>query len=431
MQNLKSSRFRFVIIGLLFFIIVANYIDRSAISYAMDPMSHLFNWNDTQIGLILGAFGIGYLVTTFLGGIAADRYGARLTLLFAVILWSVAMLFTGFAMGFWMVFLMRVLLGVAEGPNFPCMTRAIGDWLPKEARVRALSYSLMAVPIALAIGGPLVSQLILHFSWRGMFFILGLLALLWLPLWWHFFRDYPDQSPRVNASELAIILDGKNKVVHVDRKRMAGLWRYLLSNTTLLANYWAFFVFGYYLFFFMGWLPTYLDQQYHLKLASIGLFTLLPWTFAALLMWGFGQVSDAIFKKTSSCRKSRSYPIMLSQLLAALCIIPVALTSNIVIAMIFISLAVGFSMSTNAAYYAINIDIAKERAGTALGIMDAAFAIAGFVAPVFTGWLVTVTGHFEVPFVVLSVLAFSSVIIVYCFHHPDSTPSLSSVSSAP
>ena len=60
--------------------------------------------------------------------------------------------------------------------------------------------------------------------------------------------------------------------------------RALLRNRTLLANTWAFFVFGYFLFFFMTWLPSSLEHAYGLKLRTVGLFTVLPWLAAAVVL---------------------------------------------------------------------------------------------------------------------------------------------------
>ena len=74
-------------------------------------------------------------------------------------------------------------------------------------------------------------------------------------------------------------------------------------------------------------------------------------------------------------------------------------------------------MSANAAFYAVNIDIAKDRAGTALGVMEALFAIAGMVAPIVTGFIITATGHYNAAFVLLSVLALSSAILIALFHN--------------
>ena len=80
----------------------------------------------------------------------------------------------------------------------------------------------------------------------------------------------------------------------------------LLSNRTLLANTWAFFVFGYFLFFFMTWLPSYLERKYGLHLDAVGLFTVLPWLAAAVTLWLFGRWSDHLLATTGRLRIARS-----------------------------------------------------------------------------------------------------------------------------
>ena len=166
---LNKTNFRWKIVALLFVINAVNYLDRSSIAYAIDGMAIDFGFNDEQIGWILGAFGIGYIVTTFLGGVAADKFGAKRVLTLAMILWGITSLLTSFANGFFLVFIARVLLGIAEGPGFPVMTRAISDWLPERERNRALSMALIAVPLSLAIGGPISALLIEGLTWRGAY----------------------------------------------------------------------------------------------------------------------------------------------------------------------------------------------------------------------------------------------------------------------
>ena len=438
---MRMTRFRWIVIALLFFITIVNYIDRSAISYAIGDIARDLNFSQRDqsflSGFILSAFSIGYMLTTFFGGILSDRHGARVTLFWAALVWSLAIGLTGLAVSFVMLACARVLLGVAEGPNFPAMNRAVADWLSSRERAIALSNSLVAVPLALAIGAPIVTQLILHVNWRGMFIVLMVLGLIWLPLWWFLFRDFPEHSRFVNRRELEHIRDGKPldpqagiQSMHHRRRHIQGMWKFLLSNPTLLANDWAFFVFGYYLFFFMTWLPTYLEKAYHLDLKQVGVFAILPWLVAAVLLWSFGYVSDALLRKTGSLRISRSHPIWISQLLAGLCILPVIFVHDLSVMLIFISLAVGLSMSANAAFYAINVDVARERAGTALGVMDTFFAISGFVAPFVTGWLVGLTGNFVSAFSLMALLALSSVVVVILFHHPDHSGRLGSNSAA-
>ena len=108
-----SRNFRWVIIALIFVITITNYIDRASMAYAINDIKVLFHLDDDAVGLILGAFGIGYAITTFFGGIAVDRYGTRKVLAISVFLWSLAIIFTGGSSGFLIIFLMRILLGVA------------------------------------------------------------------------------------------------------------------------------------------------------------------------------------------------------------------------------------------------------------------------------------------------------------------------------
>ncbi len=178
----KNGSFRWFVIFLLFYITVVNYIDRSAIAFAIGDIKIDLGLETTQIGLILGAFGLGYAITTFLGGIAVDRWGARSVLLIAAILWSGSIGVTGLATGFVALYAARTVLGVAEGPNFPALTGAVSRWLAPHERAIALGNTLVAVPVALAIGAPTVTQLIHAFGWRGMFFALTALSVVWIPL---------------------------------------------------------------------------------------------------------------------------------------------------------------------------------------------------------------------------------------------------------
>jgi len=169
----------------------------------------------------------------------------------------------------------------------------------------------------------------------------------------------------------------------------------------------------------MTWLPSYLEKQYGLNLAAIGLFSVLPWLSAALLLWALGRWSDYLLKTTGRLRISRSYLIAGSQFVAALAVIPVALTSDLTVAIAGITVAVAASMGANAAYYAVNVDIVPQRAATALGIMDFGFAVAGFLAPAITGWVLGLRGSFADGFFLMAGLALSSVLVVLLFHHPD------------
>lgn len=424
---MKESKFRWVIIGLVFLITAINYVDRSAIAFAMPLLSKQFHFNAEDVGLTLGAFNIGYAILVFFGGLMVDKWGARKIWVYAALVWSLSIFTTAFAAGLAMLFTVRMMLGIAEGPNFPALNRVVGDWLPSKERAIALGNALVAVPLALMLGGPIVSQLATLFGWQGMFMILGALGFIWVPIWYYVYRDFPESSKQVNDAELQTIRETTKVNREVSEKEirrsshaaMPGMWKYLLTNPTLLSNDWAFFVFGYNLFFFMGWLPTFLSNTYHLKLSQVGMFTVLPWALASILLFAVGHLSDRILAATGSLRYARSYPIWITQLLAAISLTPILFYHSLTLALVSISLAVGFGMASNSTFYAVNVDMIKQRSGTALGVMDFFFAVAGLIASTMTGWIIQITGSFSGAFGLVVVLNLTAVLGVLIFHHPD------------
>ena len=312
---------------------------------------------------------------------------------------------------------LRVLFGLSEGPNFPCVTRAISDWLPADERARAFTLSLIAVPISLGIGGLLVSWVISHIGWRYCFVALSILTVLWVPIWLKFFTNLPKDSPYVNQSELEYI-EKTSAISHIPKNEKTPL-RLLCLNPTLLANHIGYFVFGFYLNFFMTWLPTYLMNVQHIPFNQLGSYTLLPWGFAAIMLWAVGLLSDKIFQKTKSYRLSRTYPIIISQLLAACFVIAINFTNDLSWIVCFITLGVGFSMSANAPFYAVNVDIAKNRAATSLGIMSICFSLSSIIAPTLSGYIVNSTGRFDIVFYFMTALSLSSSIVMFLFHNKN------------
>lgn len=412
-----KGNYRWCIVLLLFAVTIINYIDRSAIAFAAHLISEEFGLSASQMGLILGAFGVGYIISALFGGIAVDKFGARLGLTIVVLCWTLAIGWTGAAMGFVSLYAARIALGLAEGPSFPTTEVVVSRWLPPQERGTALAGALVAVPVALAIGAPLVSQLIQAFSWRTMFFILAGSGLAWLPLWWFAYRDSPRESGFVSTGEREFI---EREISKESGATPAGTnWRVLLTTPTLWANYWAYFVFGYFLFFFMSWLPEFLRKTWHLDLSQVGYFSFLPWAVAAVLVLVFGRWSDSILRRTGSMRKATSYQIAGTQLVAALAVVPVTLVGELHVAIIAITVAVAMALAANAAYYAVVADLVPNLAGTAMGIMTIGFAAAGFLAPVITGYALELTGDFRPAFWLLSLLAGSSVLAVLLFHNPD------------
>src|SRR5262249_34585033 len=147
--------------------------------------------NDADFGFVAAAFGIGYMVMTVGGGLLVDRWGSHRVWALAALLWSSCTAAMGLASTFQILFALRTVLGITEGPHFPALTRVVADWLPDSERARATAIGLAAVPFASVLGAPLLSHLIANLGWKSMFLVLGVAGVLWAVLWAIVYRDYP------------------------------------------------------------------------------------------------------------------------------------------------------------------------------------------------------------------------------------------------
>jgi sugar phosphate permease len=417
MQNSQATKYRWVVTSLIFFITLVNFIDRSAISFVIDPLKREFHFTDTQFGMILSAFGLGYVLLTAFGGWLVDVWGSRVVWPLAAIGWSLCVGLLGIAASFWGFIGLRFLLGVTEGPHFPAMSRSIGDWLPSSERARALSLGLVAIPLSSVIGAPITSYLVADFGWRIMFFAISAIGILWAIVWFWLFRDRPEDSRYVNAQESHLIK--KSRAIESAATKHAIDWRFILTHPALIANNIAYFAFGYMLFFATLWLPGYFLSQHNLNLKSVGWYLTIPWLVGALFLKAGGIISDSLYKKTGSSRLSRSHLIWISQLLAAIFFLLLGFTHSLGLSILFLSLGLGFGLMPQPAFFSINIDVAKDRAASAQGITSSFLSLAGIIAPVMTGWLIDLTGNYQGAFFLLAGLTGLAVITVIFFHHPD------------
>lgn len=423
----KMTNYRWVMIALGFIIIIINYLDRTAISYAISDITKEFGLNKEQFGWVLGSFGIGYVIMTLGGGIIVDKWGSRKVWALSAIAWSTCTALLGLASGFYMLLFIRVMLGITEGPCFPSLTRVVTDWLPMSERGRSTALGLAAVPLASVIGAPLITNLIEGVGWKIMFFILGSLGIVWAFVWYAMYRDYPENSKSVSPAELNFIREGgpihTGKSDEELRQHHMSLgtttWKFMLLNPSLMSNNYAFFAFGYLLFFAVGWLPGYLEATYSMKIKEVGIYLIAPWLTGAIMLAMGGYLTDHLWKTTGSIRIARSHLIWVCQLLSALCFIPVTMTSDPNLAVTLISLGLGFGLMPNPAFYALNSDLAKDRAATSLGLMDCFLAAAAVLAPVLTGKLADATGNFNAAIWLLAGFSLTSVVAVALFQHPD------------
>lgn len=395
------------------------YMDRSALSYAVLPIEHDFSLNNSQFGMILSAFGVGYLIMVAFAGTVVDKCGARKSWAIAAFLWSIATTLLGLCSTFAIIIVLRFLLGLLESPSLPSLTKVTTNWLSLNERNRALGLGLAAVPFSSVIGAPLSTHLIANYGWRVMFFVLGGLGIAWAILWFMLFRETPNQSKLTTPTELGYLEQENTTTPHIMHHNQTTSWKFILFNKTFLLNNYAFFAFGYLLFFGVTWLPGYFEQTFHMNIKTVGWFLVVPWLMSASAIFITGYIGDMLWIKTKSLRISRSMIMGIMMILSAVCFIPAILTNNINIAMIFMSFALCFGLAPNSCFYATNADLASDKVATSLGVMLTFFSCAGILAPLITGFLSSLTGNFKSAIAVMLFLNVSSGILVLLFQNPD------------
>jgi sugar phosphate permease len=402
---MRSSRshVRWLTLGLIVALVVINYIDRSAVSYAVDPLSEAFGISKSQYGLISSAFSVGYMVFAFAAGPLVDRYGARRILLVGVAIWSVVTAVTPVSGSFIGLFVARVILGAGEGPGFPAATRTVSRWLPQKERGVALAMvGGVAVAGSLLIGGPLVTQLIAGVGWRGMFWVLAVLGALWFAAAWVLLRNTPEEHSRVSEWERAHIAAGQLEEERSSKGRVH--WRPVLTNRNLWIIAVGYFAWGFMFWGFMYWLPDYLSSEYGLSITAVGLFTVAPWAAGVVGALLGGVITDRVFARTGSPR-SRLTIMGVALLLSGAALVPIVVAPSLTVSVTFISVGVGLGFVTGGIWWVAAIDAVPAQPGVAAGFADAAFALSGIVAPSVMGFIVSSTGSFSSGFVVMTVLA--------------------------
>src|ERR1039457_5202763 len=194
-----------IVLGLLCLMYFLTYIDRVNVStvVASSEFQREIPLTKVQIGFVFSAFAYPYLLFQVIGGWVADRFGPRKALTVCGIIWAGATIATGLVHGMVSLFVARVILGFGEGATFPTATRAMSYWTPKEKRGFAQGITHAFSRLGNSLTPWLVAFLILNFSWRASFIIIGIVSIIWALAWGLYFRDDPAKNSAVPSEEVA------------------------------------------------------------------------------------------------------------------------------------------------------------------------------------------------------------------------------------
>jgi ACS family D-galactonate transporter-like MFS transporter len=164
------------------------------------------------------------------------------------------------------------------------------------------------------------------------------------------------------------------------------------------------FCYGWSLWVFLTWLPTYLKDARGFELQTLALFTAAPLLAGVVGDTLGGVASDMVLRHTGNLRLARRAMLVIGMGGALVFILPVVNTREPLAAVALLSTSFFFLELTNAVLWSLPLDIAGAHAGTAGGMMNTGFGVAGMISPVVFGWLVQRTGSYEVPFRISALL---------------------------
>jgi len=403
----RATRFRFVIIGMLFLMAAVNYVDRGALSYASEQLIKEYGFSKSQWGSVLGYFGYGYMFGAVLGGTLSDRWGPRRVWIYAGVIWSLFEIASAYAgeigialfgssaiTGFAVI---RVLFGFAEGPAFSIINKSVSIWAAPRERALMSSLTLASTPVGAMITAPIsVGLLLFTGDWRLMFVAVGLISLGLVLLFAMIFSDGPVNSRHVNSAELAKISEAVPGLSQVPVSEESGTpsWFSFFTSPTLIFNTIGYFAFLYITFLLLTWTPKYLQEQFHYNLASLWYVGMIPWLGSCLTVVIGGRLSDRILSMTGSLVAARSWFAAVSFLLAGLCFIAIPWAESATGVIALMTVANALNTLPNAVYWIVVIDTSpRSRIGTNSGIMHLFAASASIIAPTLTGYLVGAYGY--------------------------------------
>ncbi len=386
------------------------FVNRVSLSTAAPLMKADLGLSNAQLGFAFSAFAIPYALFQLIGGWIGDRLGPRVTLTACCAIVAAATALTGAVGGFASLFGLRLALGFGEGAAFPTATRAMSSWTPVGSWGFAQGITHAFSRVGNALTPALVAGLLAFVSWRVSFVILGSMSLAWLVAWALYFRNDPRDHASITEADLATL------PAHTESRNSAVPWlrlaRCILPVTAVD------FCYGWTLWLFLTWIPSFFLENYHLNLQASAMFSVGVLSAGVVGNTVGGVVSDRLLRKTGSLLVARRSVIVAGFLGAVVFLLPVILIHNLTVAAAGLTLAFFFAELIVAPIWAVPMDIAPRYAGTASGMMNFGFGVAGLVSPSSFGYLVDRTGSWVVPFIGSIVLLLAGAALASCLR-PD------------
>jgi ACS family hexuronate transporter-like MFS transporter len=388
-----EGSYRWRILALLFFATTINYIDRQVIGILAPYISEELGWSEVDYGYIVTAFQVAYGIGLVTMGRLLDRIGTRIGYSLSITIWSIAGMAHALARSVFGFGLARFTLGIGEAANFPAAVKTVAEWFPKKERALATGW-FNAGSTAGAITAPIIVPVFaLHLGWKWAFIITGALGFIWLVFWWLYYNK-PEQHPKLSKEEYRHIRqDGEDPTKSTPWGRLLPLKSTIGLGLTRFISDWVWW-------FFLFWLPKFLNDAYGITLNKIGLPLIVIYVVSSAGGIAGGWLSSKMIRSGRSLDNARKTVI----LICGICALPVILaplSGGLWTAVALIALAASAHQAWAANMFSIISDIFPRNAvGSVTGLIGTAGAIGGALAATIVGYIREWSGNYTAVFII-------------------------------
>lgn len=408
-----SGQHRWMLLGFLFSGGLINYLDRSALSVAAPIVTRDLHLNPTQLGMVFSIFFAGYAVAAFLGGCGADAFGPKRVFTISMTVWSLFSGLTAAATGFVSLLIVRTIFGLGEGPFSTAANKIINSSFPSSQRGLAIGLANAGTPIGGATSSLLVGWLMVLYGWRVSFVAIAVIGFTWTAVWVRYqIRRGNNKDSRSMVHEPARTNSDRTKTQFVRRELL-----FYLRQRAVIVLAVAFFGYGYVLYFFLTWFPSYLTNVQHLSLRAMALLNSIPWVLGAAGLTLSGFLSDFLCVRIARDHLFGRKFVLVSGLgSAAICVAFAGIASGVIAVIALMSAAVFLVYLTGTTYWAIVQEIVQSQyVGATGGFVHLIANCAGIVGPILTGVIFQFSGSFRPAFFLAGAFAFFGACLVAIF----------------
>jgi MFS family permease len=365
--------------------VLINYIDRGNLAIAaplLEKEMHITAW---QLGILLSAFFWTYTALQFVMGWVVDRFDVNLVIAAGYLVWSVCTAATGLVQGFGMLLVMRLMLGVGESVVFPSCSKVLAVHVPEIYRGFANGVLMAGLKCGPAVGSLGAGLLMAKYGWRPVFIGIGLLSLVWLPMW---IRWMP-RGKAVTRSAVA----GVPTVKGILRQR--SFWGVSAGH----------FSGAYFLYVMISWLPFYLAHERHLSMATMAKVAAIYFVADAAAAVGTGWITDAFVRRGHTPTVVRKSAMVVGHTAAAIGLAGCAVAGPTTYLAWLMLAGIGSGISISGLYAFSQILAGPKAAGRWTGLQNGFGNFSGPLAPALTGFAISWTGNFRLAFTITAAVS--------------------------